>query len=77
MYLRDTTKLQSSRYAFHLITIFESIYDSLIKIMLDNSTTHHEKTVSQTWDYSQRLVLTGKGNPGQFETTNDEKRDKI
>ena len=33
--------------------------------------------VSQTWDYSQRLVLTVKGNPGQFETTNDEKRDKI
>ena len=41
MYLRDTTKLQSSRYAFHLITIFESIYDSLIKIRLDNSTTLH------------------------------------
>ena len=41
MYLRDTTKLQSSRYACHLITSFESIYDSLIKIMLDNSTTLH------------------------------------
>ena len=77
MYLRGTTKLQSSRYAFHLRTSFERIYDSLIKIMLDNSTTLHEKTFSQTWDYSQRLVLTVKGNPGQFETTNDEKRDKI
>ena len=41
MYLRDTTKLQSSRYAFHLITIFDSIYDSLVKIRLDNSTTLH------------------------------------